>query len=319
MTVKAPVRLGLIGAGKWGRNYIHTIASMADVRLTRVASANPETPRIVSAGCVVVSDWRDLLDPGTVDGVIIATPPHLHAEMALAAAELRLPVLIEKPLTMNLADAEAIRTKAVDQRVVTMVDHTQLFHPAYRKLKSLLPQFGPIREIRSEAGRTGPFRPDTPVLWDWGAHDVAMCLDLMQRSPMRTSAKTVERRSVGECKGESLELTLEFPERVPATILISNILSGKKRCLSVTCEQAAVVFDDFAPQRLVIRQDTVDLPIAFAAELPLTVAVREFCAAISNRRFDAGPVEIAVDVVRTLSDCAKALDSVSSTTTATGM
>src|SRR5258707_5147931 len=117
----APLRLGLIGAGAWGRNYIQTIKALPDVRLTRLASRNPEGARIAPPGCMVVSDWRDLLDRTMVDGAIIATPPHLHAEMALAAMEMHLPVLIEKPLTMNVARAQAIRAKALERRVVTMV------------------------------------------------------------------------------------------------------------------------------------------------------------------------------------------------------
>src|SRR5229473_890850 len=108
-----PVRLGLIGAGRWGRNYLRTIAATPGVRLARLASRNPDSVRLAPADCAVTPDWRDLLDRNALDGVIIATPAALHAEMALAAMDAGLPVLVEKPLTMDIAQARALGRKAL--------------------------------------------------------------------------------------------------------------------------------------------------------------------------------------------------------------
>jgi predicted dehydrogenase len=305
--VAAPVRLGLVGAGSWGRNYIKTIAGLADVRLARLASRNPESAKIVPRGCVIVADWRDLIDPELVDGVIIATLPQSHAEIAIAALDRRLPVLIEKPLTTNIDEARAIRVKALERHLPAMVDHTQLFHPAYRKLKSLLPQLGAIQEIRSEAGRIGPFRPDTPVLWDWGCHDVAMCLDVTQQRPTRARAKIVERQQVGSDQGESVLLELEFGAGIGATISVSNILVTKTRRFTVTCERGTAVYDEFGADQLVVQDGPVKRPIGVERDLPLTVAVREFATAVSSSRFDPKSIELGVGVVEALSACASDL------------
>src|SRR5437867_12772736 len=106
----ARVRLGLAGAGTWGRNYVSTIAALPNVERAGVAGRN----------------WRDLID-AELDGLIIATPTATHAEIALAAMERGLHVLIEKPLTMDVAQARAVRTKAAQKRLTAMVDHTQVF------------------------------------------------------------------------------------------------------------------------------------------------------------------------------------------------
>src|SRR5262245_34852865 len=147
-------------------------------------------------GCRRHADWRDLLDAGAVDAIIVASPPQLHAEMANAAVDAGLPVLIEKPLTMDLGEATALRDRAEERRALVMVGHTHLYHPAYRALKALAPRYGAILGIDAEAGNLGPYRSDVPVLWDWGPHDVALCLDLLGTKPARSSARVVERRPV---------------------------------------------------------------------------------------------------------------------------
>lgn len=304
----AAVRLGLAGAGAWGRNYIRTISGFTNVRLACVASRNAETVKIVPPGCSVVADWHELLDPRLVDGVIIATPPQSHAELGMAAMDRKLPVLIEKPLTMNVAEARALRAKALEKRVIAMVDHTQLFHPAYRKLKSLLPQFGAIQELRSEAGRVGPFRPNTPVLWDWGPHDVAMCLDIMESHPERASAKIIECRDDRAGRGETVQLELEFPGGTHASILVSNILTQRTRRFIAKCAQGTLVYDDNASHKLAVQESGAEHAVEFAAaEPPLTVLLREFASAISMNQFDGQPIELGLSVVEVLAACAVTL------------
>ncbi|MEE9275734.1 MAG: Gfo/Idh/MocA family oxidoreductase, partial [bacterium] len=115
----APLRLGLIGAGRWGRAYIRTLKSMAGVELARLCSANPESPKLAGPGCRVTGDWRELAGAEDLDGLILATPPGLHAEMAGAAAAAGLPVMIEKPLTLDLD--EALRLQETFERTGTAV------------------------------------------------------------------------------------------------------------------------------------------------------------------------------------------------------
>ncbi len=174
-----PARLALIGAGRWGRNYIRTIDEMPDAEIAVLCSSNPDIGRFAPEGATTTTNWRRALTITDVDGVIIATPPAAHAETACAAIEMGLPVMVEKPLTLDLAQAERIKRRAEALKVPVLVDHTLLFHPAYKTLKSLGRKIGPIRRIRACGGNWGLFRDDTPPLWDYGAHDVAMSIDLI--------------------------------------------------------------------------------------------------------------------------------------------
>ncbi|MBI4969605.1 MAG: Gfo/Idh/MocA family oxidoreductase [Rhodospirillales bacterium] len=300
------IRLGLIGAGRWGRVYIESIKRLPELRLARVASRNPETAARVGPDTTVEPDWRAVAQAPDLKGVIIATPPATHAEIALAAIEVGMPVLVEKPLALDVESAATIRQAAVAHKSFVMVEHTHLFHPAFRALKELGAPLGRLRRIDSEAGNHGPFRPDTPVLWDWGAHDVAMALDLVGRMPVELSAKRTQSESRAEGQGENLEIELVFPEGIEARICLGNLFATKRRTLAAQFERATLVYDDLAPAKLTLhppgsdgRQEPGE-PLAIADTRPLDVALREFAEAILAERDDTHSLDLGVAVVSVL-------------------
>jgi predicted dehydrogenase len=309
--VPESLRLGLIGAGRWGRNIIRTATALDDVVLMCVASRNPETVALVPRGCAVTPDWRSLVDRRGVDAVIVATPPALHAEMARACVEAGLPVLVEKPFTMNLAEAEALQALAQARGGLVMVDHTHLFHPAFRALKREAPRFGLMRAIRSEAGNHGPFRADTPVLWDWGPHDVAMCVDLLGSPPVGVHARLAESRRTERGLAEIVDLQCDFRGGVTARLRIGNAMP-KRRWFAVLLERGVLVYDDLAVERLVYHARITALegsiplegtPVTFTYQPPLACAVREFAAAAARGTDPSRSLDVAVDVTRVLAAC----------------
>ena len=295
-----PLRLGLAGAGRWGRNYIRTIAGLPALRLARVASGNPDTAALLPAGCQLVGSWRELIDPSALDGVIIATPPASHAEIARAAILAGVPVLIEKPLALSAAEARAVRDLAMERHVFALVEHTHLFSPAFRVLKGLVERHGGVREIRSEASNHGPYRRDVSVLWDWGPHDVAMCLDLLREVPASVVCAAHDKSPGDEGVAETVTIALSFPSGVSAEIVLSN-RQDKRRRFSVRCADAEVVYDDLSAQKLSLDGSPVPVP----SELPLTVAVREFAAAILAGAEHPGSLDLGVRVVEVLEVCVR--------------
>ena len=67
---------------------------------------------------------------------------------------------------------------ALINRVNVKVNHVYLYHPMYRFLKEIVKDKNKINSIYSFSGDNGPFRKDISPLWDWGPHDIAMCLDI---------------------------------------------------------------------------------------------------------------------------------------------
>lgn len=302
-----PVRLALIGAGRWGRNYIRTIAGLSGAALVRLASSNPDSHGLAPPGCVVDADWRAAVAAPEVEAVIVSTPPASHAEITLAAMVAGKAVLVEKPLTLDRREAEAIAQAARDAGVVVWVEHTQLFNPAWTALKTALATLGPILAVRSEAGNHGPYRKGgVPMLWDWGAHDVAQILDLMESDPDSVSTAWTAR---GEREGGDagdVTLTLWFGS-VEARTRLCNTMD-KCRRLAVHGERGVLLFDDMAVNKLTRHSPSpgfawpmgVGEPLVVEPEMPLTRAVRLFAQAVRAPAPGPSPLELGVQVVRVL-------------------
>lgn len=313
------IRLGLIGAGPWGRRYIPTIDRLPGVQLSRLASRNPKSRRLVDDACKIHSHWRDVVDAADVDGVIIATPPNLHGPMALAAVEAGLAVLVEKPLTLDLAEAENLLREARARQALVMVDHILLYSPAYRRLKELAAAAGPsskkaaeaIRAINSQNGNWGPFRANTPVLWDWGSHEVALCLDLMGRMPATVEARRTESQKVDGDRGETIDLELGFAHGMEAKITIGNLFDQRRRRLEVSLDTETLIYDDTADHPLSRRRPSSGkaktLPVDDTP--PLDCIVAEFTAAIGAGSRDISGLELGVDVVSVLARANRSLEA----------
>jgi predicted dehydrogenase len=304
------IRLGLIGAGPWGRRYIETIGRLDGVRLTRLASRNPESPQLVGDACAIDTDWRATVAADDIDGIIIATPPALHCEMARAAVEAGLPVLVEKPLTLGSAEAESLLAAAVAADGLVMVDHIHLYSPAYRRLKELAGDMGAIREIRGENGDRGPFRPDTPVLWDWGSHDVALCLDLAGQVPERITARRLEHRQGQKNGGETIALTLGFADGLEASITLGNLFESRRRSLEVHFDGGVLTYDDTAADKLTRRKPSSAEAQAVAVDgtPPLDRVIGAFARAIEQGAPDLSGLRLGAEVVSVLEQAARSLE-----------
>jgi predicted dehydrogenase len=309
----AAVRLALVGAGRWGRNYIRTIASLDGVELVAVASRNAETAGLAPPGCRIVEDWRDLTDAADVEGVIVASPPGTHAEILIAALDREKAVLVEKPVVMSRRDAERIRTALDARPAIILVDHTHLFHPAFRALRREAGSLGPVRAIKSSAGNHGPYRRDASVLWDWAPHDLAMCLALVSGSARVEGARRAEVRLVDGVAAERLVLDLTFGS-TPANVTVST-LDARHRSFAAQFDSCTLVFRDFVDDKLMRFAPGADIAtgagtaIAVGSELPLSRAVVEFAERIRAKNTDRGSIDLGLTVVDLIADAEAMLET----------
>jgi len=303
-----PLRLGLIGAGRWGRVYIKTLQRMDGLSLVRLASSNPDSRALVDDQCLISEDWHDVAGADDLDGVIIATPPLLHADMTRAAMAASNPVLVEKPLTLDADEAAALLVDAQQQSAIVHVDHIHLYHPAYRALKKARKTLGPIQAIQGTAGDWGPFRRDVSILWDRGSHDVAMCLDLLGQEPESVSLRIEEARHTQDGPGEAISVGLTFPGGVQADLNFSNLLDKKKRGFAVQFEKETMIYDDVSKVALSRQSKSGEVDaIDVAYTLPLDQVLIDFAAAIKKAEPDLDGLRLGVQVVKVLSACQKSL------------
>lgn len=102
--------VGLLGAGFFGAVHARALGATAGARLVAVCAEEVQAAQAFAAehGGKPYSDWRQLLDDPDVQVVVIATPHHLHCEMAVAAAKAGKHVLLEKPMGRTVAECSAI-------------------------------------------------------------------------------------------------------------------------------------------------------------------------------------------------------------------
>jgi len=173
------MRVGVIGLGSMGRNHARVLSEIADLvavcdRDVYVLSAWQGSEkfiddlRMLQDGSYLQDGFRDI----KLDAVVVATPTSTHREIGMAAIEMGIPVLVEKPLAGNVEDAQALVNYAKTNGVFLATGHIERFNPAIVALKDRLEQLGEIREIGFE--RLGPFPArvrDTGVIHDLGTHD----------------------------------------------------------------------------------------------------------------------------------------------------
>jgi len=295
------MRLGLVGAGRWGSRYITTCDGLEGVQLALVASRNPATAQRAPPGCEVVEDWHSALEPRRLDGLILATPPAAHFEMALACVRTGLPVLVEKPLTLDHGQAQRLERAASDFDCLVMVDHTHLFSSAYEELKARARELeGPLR-VRGMGGNNGPFRADVSALWDWGPHDLSMTLDLLALPPVAASARAI---SVGEPQEPGkmvIHAELGFPDGAHAELTFGNLMKARRRIFEVHGVNGALIYDDLAADKLIARDRSgVCTPVRLSRTPPLTRAVLAFRDAIRAGTREHPSLPLAVRVVEAL-------------------
>jgi len=119
------LRAGIIGAGWIGQRHAETLARRDDVTVRAVCDLDPRRAREVAAvsGGAAFSDWQEMLDQVSLDGVWVCTPPRAHAGPAVACLERGLALYLEKPITRSPADAAPIVAAAARAQAVCAVGY----------------------------------------------------------------------------------------------------------------------------------------------------------------------------------------------------
>ncbi len=241
--VSNEIRIGLIGAGKWGKNYINTLKKKKGVSLKKIACQNLKDKRNLLKDYEVTDNWHDITLSSEIDGIIIATPPKTHFEIASEAIKNGKPVIIEKPITLNLEDARSFLELSKKHKVNVKVNHVYLYHPLYRLLKKQILNETNLKSIFSTGGNYGPFREDVSSLWDWGPHDLSMCLDIIGEYPTNIKAQIIKKELINGIEASNLGITLNFKNQKYAEINIGNLMENKKRILRLNYENHSYIFD----------------------------------------------------------------------------
>jgi len=188
------VRVGVIGCGYWGPNLIRNFVKVEGCQVVAAADVDPIplTPlRRLYPATRFTTESEALLASDEVDAVAIATPISTHYTLAREALRRGKHVLVEKPLTATVPQAEELIDLADRQRRILMVDHTFIYTGAVQKIKELIRrgELGEIYYYDAVRVNLGLFQNDVNVLWDLAPHDFSIMTFLLDRQPLRVSAE----------------------------------------------------------------------------------------------------------------------------------
>src|SRR5947199_6284546 len=218
------------------------VADLEDYRLASLKISHPWIKTTTRAQDVFGSE---------VDGVVIATPVRTHYRLAKEALLSGKHVLVEKPITANIAEAEELVAIAQEQGRILMVGHTFEYNPAVNELRKLVQsgELGKIYCIEAERVNLGLFRSDINVIWDLAPHDISILLYVLGMKPeqVKVQAHTHLQPRIQDIA----HLDLGFADGISAHVHVSWLHPCKIRRVTVIGDARMVVYDDTNPAEMI--------------------------------------------------------------------
>lgn len=238
------MKIGVIGAGMWGKNLVRNFSDMGVLAgVADAVDANREAASEIQPGLAVYDNHSDLLAEG-FDAVAIATPAHTHYAIAKEAMEAGCDVFIEKPMTLDPAESEALIALGKKLDTIVMVGHLLLYQPAIGFVKKALDEgiLGKVFTLHQRRSKQGRARAVENVLWSFGVHDVAVLLYLAGQAPTKVEV-------AGHCAlqpdiEDDTYLHLTFPDGSMAHLHNSWLWPLVERGLIVVGEKGMMVYDE---------------------------------------------------------------------------
>ncbi len=247
------IRFGVIGWGYWGPKLARNLDTIPNAMVTTVADTDARrlaNLRVNQPWIQATTQIEDMFR-SDVDAVVIATPVRTHFQLAREALLHGKHVLVEKPLTASVPEAEELITLAREQERVLMVGHTFEYNPAVNELRKLVQggDLGKLYCIEAERVNLGLFRNDINVIWDLAPHDISILLYLLDKKPERI--KVQAHAHLQSHIEDVAHLDLEFADGMNAHIHVSWLHPCKIRRVTVIGDARMVVYDDTNPAEMI--------------------------------------------------------------------
>jgi len=249
-------KIAVLGCGYWGKNLVRNFHALGVLELVcDPAEPGRATARQIAPGTAVADTFETALKNPAISAVAIAAPAALHYSLVKAALDAGKDVFVEKPLCLQLSEADEVVRLAEKLGRVLMVGHLLQYHPCVQSLHSLLAQgeLGKLHYIISNRLNLGKIRREENALWSFAPHDISVILSLASgQLPDRVRCSGGEYLSQGVA--DTTLTTMRFSSGVRAHVFVSWLNPFKEQKLTVVGSSGIAVFDDTKPwaEKLVI-------------------------------------------------------------------
>jgi predicted dehydrogenase len=290
------VRVGVIGVGYLGQFHAEKYANIPEAELVGIVDSDAVRAAQVASKLKTRSFTDSAQLIGRVDAVSIVVPTAQHYRVAKHLLEQGIHILLEKPITVTLEQADELISLATGKRLILQVGHIERYNPAVTAIKSLLKS---PRYMTAE--RAAPFTvrcTDVNVVLDLMIHDLDIVMDLAGSAPKEVSAAGV---SIITKEIDVASVRIAFQSGCIADITASRVSDEKKRLLRLF-DNGVVYTGDFQTQKstrsyksedstptLVVQDISVDRHDTLAEEIRAFVQsvqhdVRPLVSGIEGRR-----------------------------------
>jgi predicted dehydrogenase len=243
------IRVGVVGFGYWGPNFVRVLRSLADCELIGIADLRPEARAAAAsmhAGLATFPDVDALIAAG-VDAAVVTTPASTHFALGKRLLEAGVDVLVEKPLALRVEDGVRLAEAAAARQRVLMVGHLLEYHPGLVQFRETVRsgELGDLLYLYTTRVNLGKVRAAESALWDLAPHDVSTIRFLTDAKPLHVSAQG------GSYLRPGLEdvvfATITFEGGIVANLHVSWLDPHKVRRVTVVGNRRMAVFDDMEP------------------------------------------------------------------------
>ena len=217
-------KLAVIGAGQFGKNHCRVVHESERAQLVAVVDADAARAAEMAAqyGAQAFTDFRQVL--GLVDAAVVAVPTTLHEIVGRVLLENGIDVLVEKPIAVDLPQADSLIDAAARHGRILQVGHLERFNPAVIEMerRATLPLFFEIHRLNVFSPRS----LDVDVVLDLMIHDVDIVLALTAAAPSEIRAAGI---SILSHKVDIANVRMQFPNGCVANLTASRVSTERVR------------------------------------------------------------------------------------------
>ena len=299
--------MAVVGCGFWGKNHARIYNELDNANLIAVADLNADAACALGEryGADYHGDPTDLIKRDDVDAISICTPTVTHAKIALEAIEAGKHVLVEKPMTSTVAEAESLIAASEKAGVKLTVGFVERFNPGVIEALKLVREgkIGDVILARAHRVSRYPLRiSDVGVVKDLAIHDADIVRQLFGAEPETVYATA---GNLVHSFEDYANIMLRFPGNRSAFIETNWLTPHKIRRLILTGSEGLITVE-FITQEVTVEDDEGRYQPFLEPREPLTLELESFVEAILE---DKPPAISGEDGLRALEICEAALES----------
>jgi len=193
--------------------------------------------------------------------VVVATPVHLHYELAKKALQAGKHTFVEKPMTQTSEQSNELVQIAAKKKLTLMVGHTFIYSAPVRRIREIVKsgEIGEVQYISSRRLNLGLFQKDINVAWDLAPHDISIILYFLGKPPISVNCQG--KAHIHKDIEDVTNMSLDFENGGFATIHSSWLDPNKIREMVIVGSKRMIVYDDNEPlEKIKIYDKRVEAP-----------------------------------------------------------